>query len=164
MSELTLAVIKFGYLAVLWLFVISAVSVIRTDLFGAKAGKASRANRGGRNAAAAAPPAPAPGRARRKKGEPTRALVTQGASSGRSAALGDHPITIGRGQECELPIEDEYVSTRHTVLRPYQGAWYAEDLGSTNGTFVGGARIHGPTLIGPGTQVRAGKTVIELAP
>ncbi|MGF1432593.1 FHA domain-containing protein, partial [Kitasatospora sp. LaBMicrA B282] len=59
MSELTLTVLRLGFLAVLWLFVIVAVQVIRSDLFGAKAGSRT-GRRGGRAAAAAAAPTPTP--------------------------------------------------------------------------------------------------------
>ena len=69
---------------------------------------------------------------------------------------------IGRGAECDLRIDDEYISTRHAVLRLTTGDWYAEDLGSTNGTFVDNARIHGPTEVGVDSTVRVGKTMMEL--
>lgn len=159
MSELTLTIIKLGFLAVLWLFVLSAVSVIRSDLFGSKvsrAGAAARAERPVRTG-------PTPDRPRRRKrGEPTRAVVVEGASKGMSVGLDEGPLTIGRGEVCELRVDDEYVSTRHALLRRENGTWYAEDLGSTNGTFVDGSRIHGPTRVGQGVPLRVGKTVVEL--
>lgn len=155
MSELTLTIIKLGFLAVLWLFVLSAVSVIRADLFGTRSAKAARAERPSR-------PVKQPRASKRGRGEPSMAVVVRGATAGTQVPLGDKPIVIGRGSECEIPVDDEYVSTRHAVLRKQGHVWYAEDLGSTNGTFVSESRIHGPTAIGPGTQVRIGKTVLEL--
>ncbi|MGW5359407.1 FHA domain-containing protein FhaB/FipA [Actinopolymorpha pittospori] len=155
MSELTLTIIKLGFLAVLWLFVLSAVSVIRSDLFGARVSGSTKAERAPKPVKPPRPP-------KRKRGEPTTAVVTQGASAGLQVPLGDAPLVIGRGAECELAIDDEYVSTRHAVLRPQSGTWYVEDLGSTNGTFVGESRIQGPTAIGSGVPVRIGKTIIEL--
>jgi hypothetical protein len=154
-SELTLTIIKLGFLAVLWLFVLSAVSVIRSDLFGARVSGSAKAERAPK---AVKPPRPP----KRKRGEPTTAVVVQGASAGLQVPLGDAPLVIGRGAECEIQVDDEYVSTRHAVLRPQSGSWYVEDLGSTNGTFVGESRIHGPTVIGTGVPVRIGKTIIEL--
>ncbi|HEY8456222.1 MAG TPA: FHA domain-containing protein [Actinopolymorphaceae bacterium] len=155
MSELTLTIIKLGFLAVLWLFVLSTVSVIRSDLFGARVPSPAREARQTR-------PARPPRRSRRKRGAPSVAVVVQGASAGLQVPLTGAPVVIGRGPECELTIDDEYVSTRHAVLRPQGTTWYVEDLGSTNGTFVGESRIHGPTAVGAGIPIRVGKTIIEL--
>lgn len=156
MSELSLTIIKLGFLAVLWLFVLSAVSVIRSDLFGARVSR-----RSGAPAARKPKPAKQP-KSRSKKGEPSRAVVIEGTSVGIEAPLADAPLTIGRGQDCDLRIEDEYVSTRHAVLRRENGSWYVEDLGSTNGTFVDGSRIHGPARVAQGAPFRVGKTIVEL--
>lgn len=156
MSELSLTIIKLGFLAVLWLFVLSAISVIRTDLFGARVPRQA-----GPPAARKPKPVKQP-KSRVKKGEPSRAVVIEGASVGAAAALGDAPLTIGRGQDCELRVDDEYVSTKHAVLRRENGSWYVEDLGSTNGTFVDGSRIHGPTRVDRGAPFRVGKTIVEL--
>jgi len=153
-SELTLTIIKLGFLAVLWLFVLSAVSVIRSDLFG------SRVTGGRKNDRPPRQPKPKP--PKRRRGDPSVAMVVQGASSGLQVPLAEEPLFIGRGADCELRIEDEYVSTRHAVLKPQGATWYVEDLGSTNGTFVGESRIHGPTAVGSGVPVRIGKTIIEL--
>lgn len=162
MSEFSLTILQLGFLAVLWLFVLSAVSVIRTDLFGTRKPRQSGAA-GSRKPAKPKPakPSKAP---RSKKGDPSQAVVIDGASAGASAPLNGTPLTIGRGQECELRVDDEYVSTKHAVLRKQNDNWYVEDLGSTNGTFVGSSRVHGPTQVRPGSSVRVGKTVIELKP
>jgi pSer/pThr/pTyr-binding forkhead associated (FHA) protein len=154
-SELTLTIIKLGFLAVLWLFVLSTVSVIRSDLFGSRVSGTNRNQRQPRPPKPSRPP-------KRRRGEPSVAVVVQGTSSGLQVPLGEAPLAIGRGSECEIQIEDEYVSTRHAVLRPQGTTWYVEDLGSTNGTFVGESRIHGPTAVGSGVPVRIGKTIIEL--
>jgi pSer/pThr/pTyr-binding forkhead associated (FHA) protein len=154
-SELTLTIIKLGFLAVLWLFVLSTVSVIRSDLFGSRVSSTTRSQRQPKPVKPSRPP-------RRKRGAPSVAVVVQGASSGLQVPLGESPLAIGRGSDCEIQIEDEYVSTRHAVLRPQGTTWYVEDLGSTNGTFVGESRIHGPTAVGSGVPVRIGKTIIEL--
>lgn len=161
MSELTLTIIKLGFLAVLWLFVLSTVSVIRTDLFGARTpGTQKRAGSGGPRAPKVRPPKPRS--PLRQRGVPTVAVIVQGAGAGMQVPLGTAPLTIGRGSDCEIVVDDEYVSTHHAVLRPHTDRWYVEDLGSTNGTFVGESRVHGPTPVGFGSQVRVGKTVLEL--
>jgi pSer/pThr/pTyr-binding forkhead associated (FHA) protein len=70
--------------------------------------------------------------------------------------------TIGRGAECELHIEDTYASQQHARIFGKNGAWYVEDLGSTNGTFVNEQRLVAPALLQPGDRVRIGTTVLEL--
>ncbi|MBM9459904.1 FHA domain-containing protein [Nocardioides sp. zg-536] len=152
MSELTLFLVRIAYLAILWIFVLSAISVIRSDMFGARV------------------PAPAgPGKQPRppktpnpKRGQPTRAEVVQGVNTGIVASLADAPILIGRGNDAAIRLDDDYVSTRHARIVSSGGQWYVEDLGSTNGTYLGSQRLTQPVPIGLGSQIRVGKTIVEL--
>jgi hypothetical protein len=155
MSELTLFLIKVGYLAVLWIFVLSAISVIRSDMFGARVPEAAR---GGRTASRP-PKQPKPGK---KRGAPTHVIVTEGSNVGERAALAQAPVLIGRGTDAAIRLDDDYVSTRHARIAASGDQWFVEDLGSTNGTYVGTVRITQPTTISLGTQVRVGKTILEL--
>jgi FHA domain len=56
------------------------------------------------------------------------------------------------------------VSRRHAVLRRSNGSVVVEDLDSTNGTFVNGERIQSPIAVGPGDQIRVGRTTLEIEP
>ena len=160
MSELTLTIIRLGFLAVLWLFVLTAVSVMRSDLFGRKVRKAPAPARG---RAAAPPPAPKAAKpAKPKRGTPSTLIVTGGALSGTSIRLGDVPITLGRAKDSTLVIDDDYVSSRHARIYPANGQWVVEDLGSTNGTYLDRSKVSGPTPVAIGVPIRVGKTVIEL--
>jgi pSer/pThr/pTyr-binding forkhead associated (FHA) protein len=156
MSELTLFLIRIAYLAILWIFVLSAISVIRSDMFGARVPEAARgtAPRGGKQPKAAKPP--------RRRGSPTHVLVTEGANSGERAELEQAPILIGRGTDAAIRLDDDYVSTRHARIAASGDQWFVEDLGSTNGTYIGSVRITQPTTLTLGTQVRIGKTILEL--
>ncbi len=159
MSELTLFLIRLAYLAILWIFVLSAISVIRSDMFGARAPEPGR-SRGPRGKAAkparaAKPPA-------KRRGSPTHVLVVEGANAGERADLDAAPILIGRGSDAAIRLDDDYVSTRHARIAASGDQWFVEDLGSTNGTYVGTARITAPTTLTLGTQVRIGKTILEL--
>ena len=77
-------------------------------------------------------------------------------------ALDLAPILIGRGADAAIRLDDDYVSTRHARVAASGDEWFVEDLGSTNGTYVGPVHITQPTTIGLGVQVRVGKTILEL--
>ena len=155
MSELTLTLIKLGFLALLWIFVLSAVSVIRSDLFGAKVEATERPAKAAKTAKQARP-------VKRRRGAASQVVVVEGLNAGITVPLGDLPILIGRGSDATIQLDDDYVSTRHARIAASGDQWFVEDLGSTNGTYVGSARITQPTTISLGTQVRIGKTILEL--
>jgi pSer/pThr/pTyr-binding forkhead associated (FHA) protein len=156
-SELTLTLIRLGFLAVLWLFVLSAVSVIRSDMFGARVD----ARKAAKTVKQAKPPKPV----KAKRGDrhaPRNLVVTEGPNRGQSAPLHNQPILIGRGTDSAIRLDDDYVSTRHARVASNGEQWFVEDLGSTNGTYIGNQRVTTPTPIAPGTAIRVGKTVLEL--
>jgi pSer/pThr/pTyr-binding forkhead associated (FHA) protein len=159
MSELTLFLIRVAYLAILWIFVLSAISVIRSDMFGARVPETARGGGPvptGRKARSNNKPAKA------RRGSPTHLIVVEGENSGARAELADAPLLIGRGTDAAIKLDDDYVSTRHARVASSGDEWFVEDLGSTNGTYVGPVRITQPTTIGLGVQVRVGKTILEL--
>jgi pSer/pThr/pTyr-binding forkhead associated (FHA) protein len=158
MSELTLVLIRFAYLAILWIFVLSAISVIRSDMFGARVAREGSRRDDRRAAKAAAKSRPA----KPRRGTPTAVAIVEGANKGEVVSLDGAPLLIGRGNDAAIRLDDDYVSTRHARIGASGDQWYVEDLGSTNGTYVGNARISQPTAISLGTQVRIGKTILEL--
>ena len=160
MSELTLGFIRFGYLAVLWLFVLAAISVIRTDMFGARAAREASRDQERRSAKAAGKGRTKPVRPRR--GDPTTVAILEGSSKGMTVSLAEAPLLIGRGNDAAIRLDDDYVSTRHARIARSGEQWYVEDLGSTNGTYIGTSRITQATAISLGTQIRIGKTIMEL--
>jgi len=153
-SELTLFLIRFAYLAMLWIFVLSAISVVRSDMFGARVPEGARGATKPKGGKQPKPP--------RRRGSPTHLLVVDGANAGERADLADAPLLIGRGSDAAIRLDDDYVSTRHARVAASGDQWYVEDLGSTNGTYIGAARINQPTTLTVGTQVRVGKTILEL--
>ena len=160
MSELTLVLIRFAYLAILWIFVLSAISVIRSDMFGARVPEAARGAEQGRGrkqrpGKAAKPPS-------RRRGSPTHVLVVDGANQGERVSLDDAPILVGRGADAAIRLDDDYVSTRHARIARSGDQWFVEDLGSTNGTYIGSHRLTQPTTLQLGSKVRIGKTTLEL--
>jgi pSer/pThr/pTyr-binding forkhead associated (FHA) protein len=158
MNPLELTLIRIGFLAVLWLFVIAAVGVVRTDLFGPAKQRRRRSAAGVQPARQAKPAKPA----RTARSAPQQLLVTAGALAGTSLGLTDQQITIGRADDATLVLADDYASTRHARLFPQDGQWLVEDLGSTNGTYLDRQKVTQPTPVPIGVPIRIGKTVLEL--
>ena len=158
MSELTLMLIRFAYLAILWIFVLSAISVVRSDMFGARIDSTPRSERRAQRRAAKNRPKPA----KRPRGAPTHVAIVDGANAGEEISLDGAPLLIGRGADAAIRLDDDYVSTRHARIASSGDQWFVEDLGSTNGTYIGSQRLSQPTSLQLGSQIRIGKTTLEL--
>ena len=159
MSEIALTVIKVLFLALLWVFIASAVSVIRSDLFGRTVPMPDQP--GGQELEQPAPP---PKRTKRTRGAPRVLMITQGSQAGQSAELADGVVLIGRGADAQLSLDDDYVSTRHARVVSGENGIYLEDLGSTNGSYVNNQRITAPTTVSLSDTIRIGRTVMRLEP
>jgi len=162
MSALSLTIIRVAFLAVLWLFVIAAIGVVRTDLLGSAT--AARRSRGHQAQTLQAPrQATRPPRPQRAgRGSPRILVVTAGALKGTSLDLTQQQITLGRANDATLVLNDDYASSRHARIFPQDGQWIVEDLGSTNGTYLDRQKVTGPTPVPLGVPIRIGKTVLEL--
>jgi hypothetical protein len=169
MSELTLTVIRLGLLALLWIFVFSVVGVLRGDLYGTRVltrGKPSSTHRAAREPVAQAGPAtglatPKASRAAAKR-IPTTLTVTEGSLAGTTLSLMDSGVLLGRNPECTLVLDDDFASGRHARIFRRDAGWFVEDLGSTNGTFLGSSRLIAPMPVEVGSTLRIGKTIFEL--
>lgn len=175
LTELTFAILKYGFLALLWVFVWLAVRSLRKDIetFSPKPSHSRRRReRAARRAlpqtavpttGVRADPSATAGRSAGPEG-PTLLVVIDGPLAGSSVPLGDQPITLGRSASNMMVLDDEFVSSHHArVYRdPASGRWAIEDLGSTNGTVVNGQRITTPTLLPAEVPVRIGATTFEL--
>jgi hypothetical protein len=155
-QALVLTVARIGFIVLLWIFVFTVVGVIRRDLFAGARTRLVAAPRGGVVSPVVSP-------AKAKKGRAARQLVvTAGALAGTRITLGEQPITIGRAEDSTLVITDDYASARHARIVPQAGQWLLEDLGSTNGTYLGNAKVTGPTPVPLGVPIRIGRTALEL--
>lgn len=177
-TGLTLLVLRFAFLAVLWLFVFVIVFALRSDLFGQRVRTIPTDPKAGPSgpitpAVPSAAAAPASGGAFteliEQSGGPqtgapvaTRLVITEGSREGMEMPLGGGPITIGRSSESNVVIRDDYTSTNHARLDLRAEGWVVTDLESTNGTFVNGQKVTSPVLVAEGTPITIGTTTFEL--
>jgi hypothetical protein len=159
MGELTLFVLKVGFLVLLWVFVFIIVFALRSDLFGQKVRRLPPAAVVEAPVPAASRPAAAPAA---KSAVATRLVVTAGAKEGLEVPLPAEILTIGRSSESDLVVRDDYTSTHHARLVRQTAGWNIEDLDSTNGTTLAGKRVTGSTIVPLNTPVTIGTTTFEL--
>lgn len=176
MTELTFAILKYGFLALLWVFVWLVVRSLRNDVvsFSPKTSKKHRRRaRQVRQAAhlpasqpAAAPtptPVPEPSPSTASSG-PTILVIIDGPLAGTTIPLSGGQITLGRAPGNTITLDDEFVSSHHArIFRDTAtGQRGIEDLGSTNGTVVNNQKLTGATLLPARVPVRIGATTFEL--
>ena len=78
---------------------------------------------------------------------------------GRSFPAGPVPLTIGRADDNAVPLpDDEFASGHHARIESQRDGVWILDLGSTNGTYVNGARLDGRRLLREGDVVQIGDT------
>jgi pSer/pThr/pTyr-binding forkhead associated (FHA) protein len=155
-SALALQLMRFGFLVLLWLFVMAAVRVIRSDL-----------RLSGQPRVATPPPRRRSARnsgtsAGQVRNGPTQLVVTEGGLAGTRIGLTGAPVLIGRANDSTLVLTDDYASTRHARISLQDDMWIVEDLGSTNGSYLGRRKLDGPVPMEIGVPLRIGKTVLEL--
>lgn len=151
MPESLLTILKFCFLALLYLFFVRVVRAVWTEV-------------------TAPPPAPAapaaPPRTRRERTAAKRTvahlrIVEPAEQRGRTYDVADE-LTIGRAAGCQIPLDDSYASQLHARLFRRNGELLVEDLGSTNGTFLNRKKVDAAVPIRKGDRLQVGKTVLEL--
>ena len=162
MPELVFTVARFGLLILLWVFVFMVARAIRRDVF-TQTGSGVVPTAAPAPRATASPPT-SPPRAASGQQAARYLIVTAGDRQGTQLPLGQAPIQIGRSPDATLTINDDFASSWHAVLKPRGGQWILEDTGSTNGTYLGRAKVTGPSPVPLGVPIRIGRTSIELRP
>ena len=153
MPESLLTILKFCFLALLWLFFLRVLWAVWAEV----------------NAPAPAPaPAPAgsasrPAPARAPASESTRLKVVEPAERrGTTYQLGDE-LTVGRASGCQVALPDDtYASQLHARIFRKDGRLWLEDLGSTNGTYLNAKPVTAPVALRRGDRVQVGRTVLEV--
>lgn len=156
---IVIQIMRFGFLALLWLFIYFIFRLIRADLTDARPRSIAQAPpRGGSRPAAQRAQGGVP-----RRNLPQQLVVTAGSLVGTRINLGAAPILIGRADDSTLVLTDDFASSRHARLtRRSDGEWLVEDLGSTNGTYLDRQRVSSPLHVPLGVPIRIGKTVLEL--
>lgn len=160
MSELALFLVRIGFVAVLWIFILSLLSVIRADLYGRRV--ISRIAR--QNAPSlAVGSATELGLVEGDSFEPTRIAIITGRNAGSSIEIdGKKELLIGRAASSDLVISDEFASSMHAKLVLVGEDWVLQDLNSTNGTFLDGKKVTTPATVRAGMNIRIGTTNFDL--
>lgn len=148
-TPFALSGLKYGLFALLLLFIWRSMRWAVRGLTVETASRSRRARKGGAAAEPAMPPGPA-----------AVVIHAEGVKPRTVAVSGN--MVVGRTTECELALDDTFVSQQHARLFAKDGSWYVEDLGSTNGTFVNDQRLGAPAMVQPGDRIRTGTTIMEL--
>jgi pSer/pThr/pTyr-binding forkhead associated (FHA) protein len=150
--DLVLELLKYVFLAVLYIFVARAVRAIYLELKPAGSSRPARQST----------PAPARPPSRRTKKAPKKAAVVEGGTlKGKSFDLGTELI-VGRSDKCHVVLDDTYVSQMHARIFAKDDAYMLEDLGSTNGTYLNRQKVTAPAEVQRGDRVKIGRTVLEM--
>ena len=85
-----------------------------------------------------------------------------GPLAGQELTLGPEGGDLGRALENAVPIPDQALSRRHARISYQDGAWFIEDLGSTNGTSLDQVRLSAPARLEKGSVIRLGANRVEV--
>lgn len=180
MPESLLTILKFCFLAVLYLFFLRVLRAVWAELRsphadvepvaaaatptvaaaaapGAAAPVAASAGAGAGFAAAA----PRPSRAEAPRRRPHLQVVDPPEARGQVYEIHDE-LTLGRGDGCSVHLDDTFVSQRHARVFRHDDRYFVEDLGSTNGTFLNRSKVSSPAVLHRGDRLQVGRTVMEL--
>jgi FHA domain len=143
--------LKFGFLAVLYLFVLVIARSAFKDL---------------RRTVSPAPDATgfhaAPAFAEAPRGPDGWLVVERGGGLERDQRfdlIGG--LSVGRSKEADVRIDDRYASSLHTRVFSREGRFYAEDMNSTNGTLLNGASLQGEAELIDGDTIQIGDTIFR---
>ena len=152
MDEPLAVALKFGFLVVLYLFLLWVVRSAMRDL----------ARYGGSAAAAEPVEVPSPGRRQRATPEPrsgvaprVQVIAAMGHEPGTSFEVGDGVI-FGRSDGADIRVHDQFASSAHARIFDRGGHMYLEDMGSTNGTYLNGRQVKSVERLQMADTIRIG--------
>ena len=151
MSEITLTLLRYGFLLLFWLFVLVAIGALKKDLYEPSVVEI-----------VTEPERFVLPEKVKASGVNYKLVVVDGESEGEELGLDLVPVSLGRALSCALTIKDKHVSSTHAVIYPSNDKWVIEDNDSSNGTLVNGKKITGPTLLEAGVPIKVGNTILKL--
>jgi len=95
-----------------------------------------------------------------RKPLPLLLAIQTGASETIRRSFTQNQVTLGRDPACEIYLNDDAISARHARLSFHNGQWWAEDIGSTNGTRLNQSALNVPTVLTTGDQIECGHSVL----
>jgi pSer/pThr/pTyr-binding forkhead associated (FHA) protein len=172
-SDAQLSILNYALLALLYLFFARVLWAVWSEVRGPRLrnapGAMARANAGAPADAttpAPRPAAPPPKKGKRstllKKGVPTKLIVLEPkVRKGAAYPIGTE-VTLGRADSCVIGLPDDtFASQLHARVFVRDNEMWLEDLGSTNGTHLNGARISAPMQLSAGDRLQVGSTIFE---
>ncbi len=165
MQDQLLEILKYVFLALVYLFLLNVVLTVRKELRDPAVLAQAPSNRRNSRAPAAPVAKAGPATSSRKRGPSQGRLRLKGSPRAAPAVQITDQITIGRSPGCGFVIAgDSTVSSVHARLfRKTDGLWL-EDLNSTNGTACNGTPVTRPIPVPLKSVIRCGDTEIELIP
>jgi FHA domain len=143
--------LKFGFLAVLYLFLLWMARSALKDLRRSGSAPAAYADDAtGMHVASSGLGGDS------DHGDPKlRVETAPGLKAGSAYSLADGAV-LGRGEQADIQLEDTFASSQHARLAPHGEVIVLEDLGSTNGTYLNEEPLRGPQPLHPGDRIRIG--------
>ena len=156
MSDPVALLLKFGFLAVLYLFLFWVARSALRDLARGESDDAQPAAAGG---------LPEDRDNRRAQGMDLRdgidprlvVIAAMGHDPQAELVIGDS-ATLGRSQSADIKVDDPFASSAHARIFPRGQFMYIEDMGSTNGTYLNGRQLRQPERLKVSDSVRIGDT------
>lgn len=153
MPLVVLTLWKLVLLGLLFLFLVRVVRTVLADLYGPSRGRTRKSKR---------PTVTTAPTTRKIRRHPRELVVHPPNGASAVVALNGDSITLGRSGAASVRVDDVFVSDEHTQVASTDEGWIVRDLGSTNGTFLNGAKVTQPTLLAHGDHLRLGKTRVEV--
>lgn len=151
MPAVILAILKYLFLVLIFLFLWRAVKAMYVEVAGPRSSRAPVAQ-----------PRSSSQSARGKPGRPPEKVVVTAPDGGRPKTYSiEDEVIIGRDKGCQVVITDTYASQFHARVFKRDDGVFIEDMGSTNGTYLNRRKVSSPMPVNRGDKARIGKTELD---